>query len=944
MIRGEIYRNRIRLRIGLLFFFSELVLLCLHAETESISPASLPVLLQRGVQAFSTGNFPQAVQIFNYIEEDYKTEQIWSQLQKKILPLKGYAELKAGLPQEAVVSLRTFLQEFPNETKKRSDVLYSLGLAFQRSGKPEKALARLEEFEIENPGISKAQFSKIQRAEIFFTLDRHSEGLDLLKSISGSSAPESLRNQARLRALQQTIFLERTEEAAVLLLEEPWSTNRMPEIAVLSFSAIELGDHFLTERNYAEAIRCFHLVLPQSTLVETQAQRLKQLKETYAVRAPLAHSSGKGFWLDYYKNLISRVESQLRGLSEAEDYTPSLRLRQAQAYLLNKRYHEAWLLCEHLATSPRLTTNQTEEAHYRWIFAASGLEEWEDALSIAKNFLARYPTSPRAPEAFYLISQAHLEQRRYPQAIEVFDEIIEHFPNHPMSEKALFTRGFAHTLLEDFLEARTDFTHYTDVFPQGSFNVNARLWHALTYFFEHQYDQALEELSLLSKEQKRHSLYPEILYRKGATLYAMRQHGLAQKVIEEFTTNYSLHPRFSEALILLGDIRMGRAQLDEALKAYSEIPPENYALFIYATFQTGKILKAQENYTSLVSHFIDYIEEKSEPAPTRISEALYWIGWAYIQLEKPEEAFPHFQGILNRYGNNPESTEIESTLSALHKIFSQQNDAPSFDTWLETHRQSALDQNQLTYFSRLTLFLYNRRTQQKHPETDALLKQIITSVPLENMDPLVLGKIGQWVNKQNPVEACLFFDMLVTRFPQSPHRAMGFYGLAQFLYKKEAPEKALRWLEKFNRETPGHPLGTKAALLIGKSLLKNEQATDATIQFEKVLRLKSGRGRVHAEALKGLAEAALQQGEEAKAIAYYQRIYTLYKAYTDLVSEAYFKSGILFENLGNLEASKKTFDEMLANPRLENTPQKKEAIEARKRIVSQLSEIPEIST
>ncbi len=941
-------KNRIGtlLTVGSFAFLYCLFVFPLYASKEAAASASLPVLLQRGVEAFANGDFQQAAQVFSQMEEDYKNEKAWHKnlLQRKILPLKGYAELKAGFAQDAVKSLNTFLEKFPDEIEQRGEILYSLGLALRHSDRPEEALNRLEEFENENSETVKAQFSKIQRAEILFTLKRSSEGLDLLMSLIEGSAPESLRNQARLRALQQTLSLNLTSAAATILLEKPWGITTMPEIAVLSFSAMELGHQFLTEGNYTQAIRCFRLVLPREILIRTQTERLEHLKNIVVERAPLARSAGKVFWIDYYQKLISRVTAQLEGLTKTPDYTPALRLHQAQAYLLNKRYHEAWLLCEHLATAPHLTADQTEEAHYRWIFAASGLEEWEDALSIAKSFLERYPKSPLAPEAFYLISQAHLEQRRYAQAIKVFDEIIKYFPDHPMRGRALFTRGFAHTLLENFAEARSDFTHYNNEFPQGHFNVNALLWHALTFFFERQYNQALEELSVLSERQKEHPLYPEILYRKGVTLYAMRQYGPAQTTIKDFTKKFSLHPRFSEALILLGDIYMGQGQLDEAVETYAQISPENQSLFIYATFQTGKILRALENYTSLVSHFINYIGNKEQSPPERISEALYWIGWAYIQLDQPQKALPHFTGILGRYGNNPESTVINSTLSALHKLFAQQKPPVSFNDWLEAHRQTALEQNQLTYFSRLTLFLYNRKKQQKQAEADSLIDQLITKVPLTQLDALGLGKIGQWLYEKDPEKAFVYFDTLVTNFSQSPHRATAFYGLAHYSYLAEDYQETLRWLDKFNRETPGHQLNVQASLLTGKAFLAIGQATDATTQFEKVLRLKAGRGHRHAQALKGLAEAALQLEKNAKAIAYYQRIYTLYRAYPDLVSEAYFKSGLLFEKMGDLQAAKKTFDEMLTNPRLQDATQKAEAEKARERIVSLLPTTSTVST
>jgi tetratricopeptide (TPR) repeat protein len=96
--------------------------------------------------------------------------------------------------------------------------------------------------------------------------------------------------------------------------------------------------------------------------------------------------------------------------------------------------------------------------------------------------------------------------------------------------------------------------------------------------------------------------------------------------------------------------------------------------------------------------------------------------------------------------------------------------------------------------------------------------------------------------------------------------------------------------------------------------------------------MRSARGRLHAEALRGLAETALVTGDSARAIACFQRIYTLYQAYTDLVSEAYYRSAILFEQGGDLEAAYNSYRELADNQRLRDTAFYWQAVEARDRL------------
>jgi TolA-binding protein len=120
----------------------------------------------------------------------------------------------------------------------------------------------------------------------------------------------------------------------------------------------------------------------------------------------------------------------------------------------------------------------------------------------------RYPESQLAPQALYLIAKAHLEQRRYPESIEVLSDLINDFPDHPLHGRWLFTRGFNQVVLEAYAYARADFNSYTSQNPQGQLAVNARLWNALTYFFERNYAVCIEELSELGKLDSRHPLYP----------------------------------------------------------------------------------------------------------------------------------------------------------------------------------------------------------------------------------------------------------------------------------------------------------------------------------------------------------------------------------------------------------------------------------------------------
>jgi tetratricopeptide (TPR) repeat protein len=107
--------------------------------------------------------------------------------------------------------------------------------------------------------------------------------------------------------------------------------------------------------------------------------------------------------------------------------------------------------------------------------------------------------------------------------------------------------------------------------------------------------------------------------------------------------------------------------------------------------------------------------------------------------------------------------------------------------------------------------------------------------------------------------------------------------------------------------------------------------------------MKSARGRLHAEALRGLAETALAEGDSARAIACFQRIYTLYQAYDDLVAEAWFRSAGLFEERGDLAAAYKSYRELSENERLQDSVYLEPARRARDRLAPSITETEEPS-
>lgn len=898
-------------------------------------------------QAVSSGDLASAADLFHNLEATFGAEEEFQkeEIQRQILPLKGLSELGAGRNKEAAETLMRLQETFPQLLNRNASLLYGLAQAHRGTGNLNEARTTLEIYAAQFPGTVEAGIANLERLDLFFQEKLSEEGLEAVDQFLASNAADSLKMQAQLKAVQACLDDRRMTEAAERMLGMPWSIATMPELAQLAFLALQCGEHALAEGNHQQALRLFHLVPPKPQLIRLQNDKLKALSMKLIPGRSRALFSTTRHQQSYLSGLEQQMSQQLEALERAEDYTPVFYLHYGQCLLLDNQFYKAWLVFEYLALRDQYPQAVREEAHYRWVICAHQLAEWEEALTLARNFVDRYPQSALAPQALYLIAKAHLEQRRFPESVEILTDLIDRFPKHPLLGRWLFTRGFNQVVLEAYDKARSDFASFETHFPQEPLVVNAKLWSALTHYFEKEYPICIEQLEALLELDNRHPLYPEILYRLASAYYSAREYEEALNRIEIYLGNFTRHQRVDEARILKGDIAMGLGKLEAATQSFKEVSIESPDLYLYSLFQMGKIFRAQEDHLRMAEHFRSFLENPESPK-IRISEALYWLGWAYQQQDRLDLAFPVFVEALNTYGNDPQAAETQSILQALQKLKRRQSpgttsfesrlmEATDFETWLMDEIEKAREAKRFTYYSRLILFYHNRFP--RLAATRFPLEELAEAIPMKDLDPDALGKVGLILLEGADSRAKDYFTYLLEAHSRSNARAMGYLGLARIAVQHEDFGKAETWLRKSMEQIPVHALMNETHLLLGKVLSQLRQYEASIKTYEQLLRLKSARGRPQATALQGIATAYEDQGDPVQAIAYYQRIYNMYRAYPDLVALAYWKSARLFEILDKIPEAVNTLQEMLKQGNLSKYP---EWIEAKSRLPTLLSLMP----
>ena len=891
--------------------------------------------------AYLDGNYADAKNHFDGIEEVYSNESLFKdpKFQKYFKSMYAMSALLSG---DYSASDHLFSEYLDTHYSKSEEEAVMLIAAIQTKKKLDRLsesipyyLTFLEDYP-EHPDVDLMTYEMML---LHFTADDVESANKTLSLLTQPGVSVEIRNRARLTMIQELIKRNDFEQARDFLLKNRWKVNQMPELAVLATSALKIGGQLMQQQDYLRAIRAFRLVPFYQALLDAQKRRLQILEARFEAVKNEESRRHSMIWESHYELLIQQVKARLDHLEKSKDYTPSFLLKYGRCYLHTQQYAEAWVIFRSLALTEGLDSSIEEQAWYHWTLASHGAENWDEALDLCREFSQRYPDSPLLPQALYLLARTHQEMGDLLRANEVLTYLIQNYPENEQRDHWLLTRGFHFASLDENRSAILDFDSILGKATGVDFvRARAGLWRAIALSGEENYDASLSQLEDLIQGYPDHWMYPEFLYRKGTVYYSKRDYDASEVALRHYLSAFPDHPNHQEAKVLLGDVFMGKGMLETALYQFESIDTSEPRLFMYAYFQIGKIYKALERYHEMEALYRRYLDEVQFEGKSRINEALYQLGWAMTQLKRKSEVIPLYLDAVARYGNDPGSSEVVSMIQSLDRIKRESSDsempleihhsepvrsfvnAHNFEQWLLQQMRNAESNEQLTYFARLQLYEAIRLRYQKEFElANAAIRAISIKTPIAAMDDQLLGEIGVALIDANINSGVKLLKQLLVKFPGSAQKALAYYGLGLYESRQESSHQALKWLRLFEKETPSHPKQIEVKLLKATALIELERFDDASDSYNEILRLKQARGIPHVRALEGLAELYEQKGDFVMAVPYWQRVYTLYRAYIPFVSKAYLRSALLFEKMGDLEAALRTCLEMLDQPDLVDT-------------------------
>lgn len=871
-------------------------------------------LIDRGSQAFAQGDYPQAASAFRKLQSLYSNEPEWreSRLSEKIMPLAGYASLKAGLYEQAVDSLETFLQEDNPAYSQETFAKYSIALAFKRNGDFPAALDAFEVFRKSSHSASQQSIARIHEADIKLKNDQAEVALEILSSVVDSDAAIRIRTQARLLATREYLKQENFSNVSKLLLESPWNSDTMPELAMLAFLSIEAGDALLANNRPRDALKAYQLVPNKESLIQQQTDKLNQLKRIFESRRQSVGMAGI-MWTDFYEQLLRSATAQLDALNQADDYSDALLLRRGRASLLSNRPYEAWLLFERVA---RFSEGAVAgQGQFHWILAAKELGRYDSAVEIAREYLARYPSSESVDDALYLIAHTLMDGRRFEEAIQVLSQLANGASDTQLRTASLFQRGQCYLRVGENSAARNDFEHVVGTDLETPLYEKSKLWIGISHFLDRSFETALAVFNALSKETENRELKGESSYRAATSLYSLYRYEESETLLRSFFIDHPNHPRQFEAQLLHGDCLFAQNRFEEAVQRYQSIPADFPELAHLAALQSSDAyneLGRPDDALAVLRR-----QAKISQDPYRTIEIRLITAQTQWENDDNQGALATLDETIKKYGDNLESENLLEIMRMRHSL-------RPFE--LPLSYRETIEQGRLALAARFGLLEALERREQGQPfRSKEIILKIANEIPDEALSPACLAHIGLNLVELDFENGVSMLERLIKSYPGSAYRSFAYFGFARKAMNMDQFDTALGWLSRIPESDFDSSIYIEALALEGRIRSRLGEYAAAQKTLERIFSFRWANSQQKADALIALAELKSNQGEAKQAIAYYQRVFTLYPGVIDAAAKGYLGSAVHLAEIDEPAKAHETLDEFLNRSEFTNTLQFQEA-------------------
>jgi tetratricopeptide (TPR) repeat protein len=305
--------------------------------------------------------------------------------------------------------------------------------------------------------------------------------------------------------------------------------------------------------------------------------------------------------------------------------------------------------------------------------------------------------------------------------IETLTALTRKYPSSPYVPNAIFERGRAYVVLEDYKNGEADFNKVIGDYPSSSFVPRAIVQLGLLYYNMGQNDKAIAQYKKVMENYKstpeaRYAMTglknayvdnndvdayfsyiktvegydnvdmsekDSLLYTSGENLYITAKYDRAKSTFEQYLQEFPNGSFRQNAQFYLAECLRSSGNKDEALKLYEDVSSNAHSQFMeQSLIQSGAILYEKEDYEAALDHF-ERLENAANDPANRLIALRGELRSAYQAGDAQKTILA--AGKINSTANVPEELAREATFMNAKANYSLNN----FDEALKDFRKVA---------------------------------------------------------------------------------------------------------------------------------------------------------------------------------------------------------------------------------------------------------------
>lgn len=869
---------------------------------------------------YAAGKYPEAVEEYQRFLTDFGEAKEAQEAVRLMTPRLALALLQLKEFSEARTALVAALAfDPPLDPKLSQELIFWLGICEMQEGEYAAAGETLRKFlgqfppgAERNPN-SVRQFSALRqvpeaRLLIGTCLLLEGKFLEAADSYAGmkSSLDASTRGRATVWELYALLQGNADDRAMALVVEEFPRMGDLLQLVTFQTLTLELGSRYLEQQELRKAIICLQRVWSSERLLKHQENRLAELESQR--QAAEANPIGDAYPKFLLGRMTANVRREVENFQKIENFDSALRMRLAMAYQSMKRYRESALIMEAMLNEMP-PDPVVESASVNLVQSWNEIERWPKTIEAAQTFVEKFPQSESVPLVWYLKGIAEQKTFDYTAAVATFASITKKYPQSEFVPRAQFMKGFSHLLAEENQEAIEAFEEFPQTYPKHEMAETVAYWRGMAYSLDKQFVRCREVMDDYLDRFPDGPSRGAAVFRQAYCAQQLEDYETSIKELSSFLRKFPGHEKDSEARVLLGDALMNEGRMDEGIAAFAGISPDDVRFYEEGVFKVGKAYKLMEEPDKLLAHMKAF--KDGSPRSPRVAEAIDQIGWVYRQRGEPEKVRDLYWAAIGEYGDDPSIRSVDDLFPALARLCKGPEAKAQYLARLRDLAEEARRKKRKTLALR-ALWAQGSALKKADPErAQALFLEAAKLANVQSTNPLLLADFARAclaAGQEKQAEG--IWRDLVKWNPRAPQKDQAFAALGMGELQRGHEKAALRWFNRFERETLGSSLYGKILLAKARLLEERGQYAETRKSLEALLGNQYSRGQEKAEALYMMGELYLKEGKPQLAVPYFQRIYVMHGRWRDWVARAYLASGMAFEKLNDKLSARRTYQEL----------------------------------